>query len=300
MGGQFSKMKSGMDYERYRGERYQGWVDPRLRVPPLLLDHPERAAEFPSATTLLDCRGRQILRLQLDFEEGPSACFLYYFRNSSPGRSLRPCYSLRTLRISQKLQEHGFQSLKVVAALKKRGEYLNWHSLLVAREIADSYEIPSGGKHVYQVHPTCEMNADLTVSLARELVRFHQSGFCHGDLKSRHILVKFNSDRSPQFHFVDLEKCLYLPYFPGLLKDILVTRDLVQLRSSLPPSPTGQESEADRFTRYYLEASGRSRKGRERIHKILSLYEPGGPLQQGKTLLASLVLALFRRSSSSS
>jgi tRNA A-37 threonylcarbamoyl transferase component Bud32 len=251
------------------------------------LETPEKAGELPGAELILDCRGRQIFRTPLEFQNTPRSYFTYYFKNSSISRSLRSCYAFQSLQISEKLRAHRFGTLEVVAAVKKKGEWLNWHSLVVAREIESVYEIASEGSHVYQVHPAAELSPELAGQLAGELVRFHAQGFFHGDLKTRHILVR--TDSPARFFFVDLEKCRYLPHLPSFLKDVLAARDLIQLLTSMPGSFTTSNDLVLHFLECYLKAAGLPLDPAPRILKMVNLYSQEGPLSQGQTVLGGLL-----------
>ncbi len=283
----FDKMTHSMCYRRHLGKRYHGWVHREFSPPEQLLETPEKAGNFPGAELVLDCRGRQIFRTPFEFQDAPHSCFTYYFKNTSLSRSLRSCYAFQSLKISEKLRSQGFGTLKVVAAVKRKGEWLNWHSLMVAREIKSVREIASEGSHIYRVHPPAELSPQLVKQLAGELVRFHDRGFFHGDLKTRHILVQKNS--SSPFFFVDLEKCRYLPRLPGLMRDILVARDLIQLLTSLPGTFTASNDLVSYFLRSYLEAAGLSPEPTPRIIRIVNLYSREGPLSQGQTVFNSLL-----------
>jgi hypothetical protein len=94
-------------------------------------------------------------------------------------------------RHAELLRDMGFPTLEVVAALKKKSELLNWTSILVALEIQSVSEIPSRGDHIFQIHDFLGVSTDWPVALGRHIARFHNAGFVHGDLKTRHILVNF-------------------------------------------------------------------------------------------------------------
>ncbi|MCH8818829.1 MAG: hypothetical protein IIB03_00735 [Acidobacteria bacterium] len=276
-----------MRYRRHLGQHYHGWVHHEFSPPEQLLETPDKAGELPGAELILDCRGRQIFRTPLEFQGTSHSCFTYYFQNSSFSRSLRSCYALHSLRISEKLRAQGFGTLEVVAAVKKKGEWLNWHSLLVAREIESVREIASEGSHLFQVHPAAEFSPELAGQLARELVRFHAQGFFHGDLKTRHILV--GTAPRTRFFLVDLEKCRYLPHLPSFLRDVLAARDLIQLLTSLPGSFSVSNQLVRHFMERYLEAAGLPLDRPPRIVKMVNLYSQEGPLSQGQTMLSGLL-----------
>lgn len=270
----------------YRGPRYSGFVHPDLRVPQLLLNEPERASCLPDARLLLDCEGRQIVRLPLIVENRQLNCFTYYFRNRSVQRSLRRCYAFRVLRASRRLVSQGLKTLNVLAAVRRNGQPLNRHSLLIASEIPDVVELSSIGNHRYHVHPQQDIDETLSTELARAVAQWHSRGFFHGDLKTRHVLVAATSPRT--FSFVDLEKTLYLPGAPGLVQDVLAARDLIQLFSSSPATQSQPELRG-KLLHSYLSYRGLSQRRTEQLERIVRLYGNDGPFQQGNTLAGNLL-----------
>lgn len=275
-----------MEFLYYSGKRFYGWIHPDFHPPTEVLEHPEQVSSLPGAQCILECQGRQIHRLVLKFRDQSVPCFTYYFRNTSWNRSLRPSYAFRTFRVAQLLQQKGVETLEIIAALKNKKEILNWHSLVVAREIAPTFEIASGGSHVFQIHPVVEFTSEIASSLARQVAKLHRHGFFHGDLKTRHILVKprAHSDDA-DFFFVDLEKCHYFPVLPNPVRDVLATRDLIQLFASLPPE--GKKLKGA-FLENYFQASALPSLRRRRVQRLLKFYEPAGTLAQGQTLAAGL------------
>jgi len=272
---------------------FAGWIREGFLPPQALLDHPEEIGRLPGAQHLLDCEGRQIHRLPLPFQDGTRSCFTYYFTNASFGRGFRRSYAFRTLRMSLRLQKHRFPTLNVLAALKRRGELLNWTGLLVAEEVQSVCELPSAGQHVFQIHPSISLSPELAAALGRYLASLHGAGFYHGDLKSRHTLVS-DQKQGYSFHLVDLEKSLYLPYLPSSLGLVLASRDLVQLFASLPGADP-RESKADLVLESYLESADLTARQKRALKKLTSLYGKHGSFRQGRTLLENLVDLLRRK-----
>ena len=279
------------DLVAYRGPRYSGYVHPGLRVPDLLLNEPERAFCLPDTKLLIDCSGRQIVRLPLILENRQVYCFSYYFRNRSLQRALRRCYAVRVLEASRRLGSEGLRTLSVLAAVRRNRQFLNRHSLIIAREIADVAELSSIGKHRYHVHPQREIDESLSPELARAVAEWHSRGFFHGDLKTRHILV--SGTNPTHFSFVDLEKTLHLPRAPRALQDVLAARDLVQLFSSSPITQSNPPLRA-RLLKSYLTHRQLSPQRAGKLQRIVHLYETDGPFEQGKTLAGNLVGFLRR------
>lgn len=277
-----------MTFRRFVGKRFRGWVHSQFHPPSQLLDYPERAGELPGAQALLRCDGREIFRVWLEFAGETQPCFTHYFKNSSFSRSLRHNYAVHSWRLSQQLLKKGIGTLEVLAALRRRGEWLNWHSLVVAREIPSVYEMPSSGRHLFQVHPILDLDDRVASSLAQELADFHRQGFFHGDLKARHILVHVHRNPRLQFYFVDLEKSHYWPRFPGFLRDILAARDLIQLFSSLGLPRDSPQDLREIFLEEYIQAARLPVWRRRWLLRILDLYRGDRGFRQGQTLLAGL------------
>jgi len=91
----------------------------------------------------------------------------------------------------------------------------------------------------------------------------------------------------PQFHLVDLEKCLYLPRLVNPLRVLAVSRDLVQLFASLPQSDVTSAGEV--LLDSYLAAARLSPRQKETLRKITGLYGKNGRFRQGRTLLANVL-----------
>ncbi len=286
----WQKLWPRVEFQRYTGKHFYGWIHSEFSPPKGLLDSPERAAEFPEAEHLLDCRARQIFRLPLSVQGRLRSCFTYYFTNQSLNRSFRTTPSFHILKVSQKLQEKGLGTLKVLAALKRKRELFNWCSFLVAREITPVYELASAGNHVFQIHPFLEYSPRVAAGLAQHLASFHRKGFFHGDLKTRHILIGRHSNPLRRFYLVDLEKCHYLPHLPSFLKDVLAARDLIQLFASLKTPSSSEDADHLRyyFTEEYLSAIQLSLSRQVWLKKLLELYGPEGNLEQGQTVLTNL------------
>ncbi|MEJ2078706.1 MAG: lipopolysaccharide kinase InaA family protein [Acidobacteriota bacterium] len=285
-----------MALSRIRNGRFRGWVAPSLNLPACLLEDPSSAGLMPGSETLLDCRGRKIYRVSLELSGRPVPCFIYLFQNDSVSRSLRRSYAGHILRMSELLREAGFDTLEVVAAFRPKWQFLNWASFLVARELQSVQELPSTGRHVYQLHTWVDFDNSVAAAVATNLANLHDSRFVHGDLKTRHILARRNgSGCPPQILFVDLEKTKRIPASLTRLHDFFAARDLIQLLSSLPRELHGRTivPNRDHFLKQYFLARRLPPQRQRLIRQLLRLYEPGGGLHQGETILRSLTTALL-------
>lgn len=282
-----------MKLARYSLNSMRGWVDPGLELPDGLCVKEWEPSIFSQSELLLDCRGRRIFRTGLKLNGEEVSCFVYFFRNSSFGRSLRSTYSIHIMRMAEALGRNQINSLDVLAALKPNREVLNWSSLLIAREIDSVRELPSMGNHVFQIHEVTPFSVELATALAGVLAHFHQKRFAHGDLKTRHLLTRQETNGSTdlEIFIVDLEKTQYLRHAPAFIRDLYGARDLVQLLCSLPEVFDGESLVEQRrllIDRYFSERRISQRR-KDRIRRVLRLYEPGGPLKQGRTVVQSLL-----------
>jgi len=283
---------------RIRNRDFRGWVHPGLNCD---LSRPF-SSEFhqkinASGESVLHCRGRDIYRVPLEFEGREVNCFLYFFRNTSLSRAFRQSPARSIMKISEKIRGSGFPSIEVLAAIRPTGELLNWNSLLIVREIPNVRELPARGNHVYRVHEEVEFSRAVADRTAEELARFHDAGFYHGDLKSRHILVSGPQDSPSRITFVDLEKAAFIRFLPFFYRDLLAARDLVQMLSSLP-EPEQDAPLENRKTEFLSTYLSRRKAGEFRLsitRKAVGLYLDKGSLRQGETVLQAIIRGLKQR-----
>lgn len=291
-----------MGFQWFVRDKFCGWVTQDLTLPSRLTTEANSASSLEGAETLLDCKLRNIYRAPLRRGDQTLSCFFYFFRHNSIRQALGSGPPFHVLKMSEILREHGFESLEVLAALRPKRQILRWTSLLIASEISSVCELPSAGTHVYQIHKWIDFDQPIATELARELARFHDCSFFHGDLKSRHILTRTASladspENTSRFVLVDLEKTKRLPHLPSPVRDILAARDLIQLLSSLPAGTELDEIKAARenLLNEYLMRRVISSKREKFIRRILEMYAPDGTLVQGKTVLGGLTSHLRRK-----
>jgi hypothetical protein len=292
-----------MGFQWFVRDKFCGWVSQDLTLPDGLTTEASSVSSLEGAETLLDCKLRNIYRAPLRRGDQALSCFFYFFRHNSLRQALGSGPPFHVLKMSEILREQGFASLEVLAALRPNRQILKWNSLLIASEIHSVSELPSAGTHVYQIHKWIEFDQGIATELARELARFHDCSFFHGDLKSRHILTRTNSTASSgedttRFVLVDLEKTQRLPHLPSPARDILAARDLIQLLCSLPAGTELDEVQQarDRLLDEYLTRRSISSRRARFIGRILEMYGPAGFLVQGKTVLGGLTSHLRRKS----
>jgi tRNA A-37 threonylcarbamoyl transferase component Bud32 len=128
--------------------------------------------------------------------------------------------------------------------------------------------------------------------VAHELAVFHNAGFVHGDLKSRHVLLQDRPSRDrAKVVLVDLEKAKSLNGLLGSAHDFFAARDLIQLLASLPidSAASSVQGITGKFLEEYFEIRTISPRRGRLMRRIIELYGPRGRFQQGRTLLQCLL-----------
>jgi hypothetical protein len=88
---------------------------------------------------------------------------------------------------------------------------------------------------------------------------------------------------------VDLEKCWAARSFPHLVQDVLCSRDLIQLFTSMPDTDFYRNHVSPQILDSYWKARRLPEKRSHRITRYLKLYGPEGDFHQGKTLLDNVM-----------
>lgn len=286
-----------MDFQKFSNPEYCGWLDPQIYDIESILNRIGSFEKSADCEVILKCRGRTIYRLPIAYSGSQVNCYLYLFHNDSLSRAFQSNYAFHSMDLAKKLAEKGFNTIEVLAALKPKRQILNWKGLLIAKEIERVKELPSEGTHKYQVHGQVEFDVHLQRRLAAELAALHNATFHHGDLKTRHILTQDRGNSEPSFYFVDLEKARYHPLLPGLFRDVMAARDLIQLFASLPRN-SGKGSGRDlseSFLEQYLSARKLSSIRKVLIRKMLALYQNESGSSQGKIFLRVIFEKLTSR-----
>lgn len=272
---------------------FQGWVHEDLALPESVLGALDVDLQPPQSELVLDCYARLIHRVNLDFGGQPCKCFVHQFRNTSWRRTGRTPAAYRIERIAELIGAKGILTIKVLGALHRRGQVFGRDSILIALEIPDVFELPSRGRHEYRVHPQVELTDSLVEAVGRSVADLHSNFFYHGDLKSRHVLVPRMLSGTQGFYFVDLEKSCRLRYVPSVVADLLSTKDLVQLMTSLRLEADFPGLASRFLTSYFLERQvGDDR--RRRMQSWLALYT-GDHFRQGSTFLDNIIRYYRRR-----
>lgn len=291
----FSKMVP-MSLVRFTNARFVGWVDSGLELPPIFLEDPTAVFRLPEAEVVLNCEARQIVRFGLEWNGEKQLFFLYIFKNRSFSRALRRNYAFHILRMSQLLRDKEIETLRVVAAYRPRRQFLNWRSYLIVREIESVLELPAVGRHSYQLHQRITLDGGLIKAVARQIAVLHNLGFVHGDLKSRHVLVRRNG-LEPELSdivLVDLEKTRSLGRWPNSLGDLYAARDLIQLLSSIPDQADSlplSDRKKELILTYFAQRRLPPARS-SRIEHFVNLYGPQGSFRQGRTLVGELLRRL--------
>lgn len=276
---------------RHSCQQYYGWIHQDLLPLPDFLKNPQVLDSNPEADNLLDTQNRQIYRLQISSNGKNARVFVHLDRSDSLFGGFHRSYADRIRQISQKLDQSKIGTIAVLAALQTRRRNRNWTSIVVAREIPTVRQLPASERHFLDIHPQQDFTVEIAAALGAELANLHSQDFFHGDLKSRHVLYRFDNK---DFCFVDLEKCGQHKLWPGFLKDLMAARDMIQLLNSLPQDQE-QEQFNDLVLTTYLDQRRISARRKRRINSWIKLYGQQGGFRQGRTFLEN-ISSLIRRS----
>ncbi len=272
----------------YQGKKYRGWVDPEAELGDLIED-PSSLERRSDARLFLKRAGRHIFHLDVVYAKRPTPCLAYYAFGRSLGHGSARISVRRVLRYSEVLEREGFQGVPVLAAVWRRGFLSRSDGLVVMQEVPDVVELESWGRHRSRTHDRIAWEDPIAANLASTLARLHEKRLFHGDLKSRHILVRPGD--TDQFIFADLEKMKRLGRSPGLALDLFAARDLIQLLSSIRDGhPESQVNNG--FLEKYLAGRDLGSRRSNRLRAMVGLYGPGGRFRQGETVLRNLLGAL--------
>jgi len=165
------------------------------------------------------------------------------------------------MRLSRILSQQGVLIPQVLAALRPKRQLINKQSIIVTAELPPVQQLPAAEMHGLEFHRKIPFSPTLAIRIGEEIAQLHASGFFHGDMKSRHVLVGAEN----QLFFVDLEKSSHHPNCPRLVQDALSARDLIQLQASLPPDKETQKTYSALLDSYWSTRSlGPKRKQRIR------------------------------------
>lgn len=276
-----------LDYRRFTGKLCRGWVHITFDPAPEFLDHPEDVADWPGAEKIVDRVSRQIYRLRLKVGGKEMSCYSYYLADTSFPRIFRSTYAFRVLKQSRRLLENGIGTFQVLASVKKKRVILNRRSFVLVREIPQVTEIASRSNHSSEIHEHTDLTAELASSLGAAIANLHNKGFVHGDLKTRHVLLR-KSDL-PEIFFVDLEKCWSIRALPKLFQDVVCSRDLIQFFTSMPERSFYRNHVRQEVLTAYWKSRNLSHSRKQRIIGYLRMYGPDGGFRQGKTLLENVL-----------
>jgi hypothetical protein len=163
---------------------------------------------------------------------GTQQAFLKIFVASSFLGALKDCFrrskAVRSLFIAESLADQGFTAPLAIGAGEERYVDVLRRSFLITlpvqgcslpRFLSDRFD----GR---QSDVSVRKKREIVARLAREIRRFHDLGFVHGDLVPGNIFVAFEAHGKPRFCFMDNDRTRR---YPVRLRRRLWRRNLVQL-----------------------------------------------------------------------
>jgi serine/threonine protein kinase len=158
--------------------------------------------------------------------------FLKIFSASSVAGALKDCFrrskGVRALFIAESLMEAGFNAPVAIAAGEERCLTVLRRSFLVTLPV-EGCSLPQflcGRCAACAPAFPLRRKREMLAALARELRRFHDRGFVHGDLVPGNIFVVHDGRGLAHFCFMDNDRTRR---YPAWLKHRLWRRNLVQL-----------------------------------------------------------------------
>ncbi|MBM4260396.1 MAG: hypothetical protein FJ145_03035 [Deltaproteobacteria bacterium] len=247
-------MVIGNSYSTLRDGPWTLWVCSEYWSGPLWDAVRERIAQQTAAkhpqTELLETGG------------AAQSFYLKTFYPSTTGGMLKDRFRLskarRAQRVGVELAAAGFNVPLAIAAGERRTRRLLECAFLVTVPVAGVSLIQTLQQNLRRSKPTVSRADKWTglEQLAREIRRFHDLGFVHGDLVATNVFIGPAEDRRWQFYFMDNDRTRR---YPQSLPQSQWKRNLVQLNRM--PLPGISLQDRMRFLRAYLDTELSSKQG---------------------------------------
>ena len=164
--------------------------------------------------------------------EAEQRLFLKIFFPSSFFGSLKDCFrrsrAVHTLLITEHLAAAGFNVPTAIGAGEERHAGVLRRSFVVTLPVT-GYSLPHFLRQRFDAQLadlSARQKGETVFRLAREIRRFHDLGFIHGDLVPGNIFLFLDTQRPAQFYFMDNDRTRRYPIW---LRQRLWRRNLVQL-----------------------------------------------------------------------
>jgi hypothetical protein len=176
-------------------------------------------------------------------------------------------------RLLKAMRDLGLSAVRPVAhGWRRVGHFLS-ASFLITEEVPGAVNLTVYARRVLGGSERLDRGARVRfiTALARNVAELHASGFAHGQLFWRNILVRRGLDGEFEFHFLDPRPRRWLP---GALR---ITgrawlHELGQLTASA--LPFSARSDRVRFLRAYLDVERLPSRGKAMARDLLALAEP--------------------------
>lgn len=242
-------MANGNSYITVRDGAWTLWVLPECWTPALWDTVLSRLAQ--------QAPSKHPQTLHMESGSADHGYYLKIFYPYTTGKVLKDSFRLskarRAQQMSGQLAAAGFHAPLAIAAGEKRKRSLVECSFLLTAPVAGMSLIEALAQH----HRGAQISVKRTAiqELAREIRRFHDLGFVHGDLLPTNIFVHPGENQQWQFYFMDNDRTRR---YPPALPQSQWKRNLVQLNRM--PLPGISLHDRMRFLRAYLGSEFASKR----------------------------------------
>lgn len=166
----------------------------------------------------------------------------------------------------QYFQSLGIPTARVVAYGEQSFPHFSRQGMLVTEEIPDCHDLASLAEKNKKLFADKVWLERVFNRLADHVSKLHHSGFCHGDLKWRNILV--GDSESPEVYLID---CPIGRKYPGFLRERGIIKDLACLDKVAKYILSGSDRRS-----FYLKYANKMEldlRDERRISKVLRFFD---------------------------
>lgn len=164
------------------------------------------------------------------------------------------------------MRDLGLPAVRAVAYGGRRVLHFLEACFLITEEVPGAINLTTFAQQVQSGHRrlSCAERIELLNALAEQLVCLHASGFSHGNLFWRNVLVRYGLDQRPEFFFLDVAPQTWRERMAPV--SVRWQRELAQTAVSAVPFTT--RTERLRFVRRYLNARRLNEAARRQVREI--------------------------------
>jgi serine/threonine protein kinase len=197
---------------------------------------------------------------------GAQQAFLKIFFATSTIGALKDCFrrsnAVRALLIGETLADQGFNAPLAIGAGEERYADILRRSFLITLPV-HGLSLPQflRDRWAADSDASAPQKYRMIAQLAREIRRFHDLGFVHGDLVPGNIFIALEAQQTARFCFMDNDRTRR---YPAWLRQRLWRRNLLQLNRF--PLPGISLQDRVRFFHAYVQTSKAGSKERRLLH----------------------------------